>query len=150
MPDDQVDYIDASCYPVDVVTQLMMLSSWCYCPVDDISQMILSSWWWHRVTYQKIKNTLIVKGECWNSVTAKSILFIIDLLFIISIPFCGLIMSVIVIDQIPLANWSNHNCNMKIKKSTPAKIKVVLTTQKDKLALSVERHILSALASLYK
>jgi hypothetical protein len=27
MPDDQVDYIDDSCYPVDVVTQLMMLPS---------------------------------------------------------------------------------------------------------------------------
>jgi hypothetical protein len=27
MPDDQVDYIDASCYPVDAVTQLMVLSS---------------------------------------------------------------------------------------------------------------------------
>jgi hypothetical protein len=27
MPDDQVDYIDASCYPVDDVAQLMMLPS---------------------------------------------------------------------------------------------------------------------------
>jgi hypothetical protein len=29
MPDDQVDYIDASCYPVDNIAQLMMLSSEC-------------------------------------------------------------------------------------------------------------------------
>jgi hypothetical protein len=35
MPDDQVYYNDASCYPVDVVTQLMMLSSGCCYPVDD-------------------------------------------------------------------------------------------------------------------
>jgi hypothetical protein len=27
MPDDQVDYIDSSCYPVDDVDQLIMLSS---------------------------------------------------------------------------------------------------------------------------
>jgi hypothetical protein len=29
MPDDQVEDIDASCYPVDDVAQLMMLSSGC-------------------------------------------------------------------------------------------------------------------------
>ena len=34
MPDDQVDYIDASYYPVDDVTQLMMLSSGCCYLVD--------------------------------------------------------------------------------------------------------------------
>jgi hypothetical protein len=57
-------------------------------------------------------------------VTAKNIL----------IPFCGL----------------NPKCNMQIKKSAPRQIKVVLTTQKEKSALPVKRHLLSALASLYK
>jgi hypothetical protein len=48
-----------------------------------------------------LKNTLHVKGECLNIVTAKNILFIIKLLFMISFSFCGLIMSGIVIDKIP-------------------------------------------------
>jgi hypothetical protein len=34
MPDDQVEDIDASCYPVDDVAQLMMLSSGCHYLVD--------------------------------------------------------------------------------------------------------------------
>ena len=34
MPDDQVEDIDASCYPVDDVAQLMMLSSGCRYLVD--------------------------------------------------------------------------------------------------------------------
>jgi hypothetical protein len=34
MPDDQVEDIDASCYPIDDVSQLMMLSSGCHYLVD--------------------------------------------------------------------------------------------------------------------
>ena len=34
MPDDQVEDIDASYYPIDDVAQLMMLPSWWRYPVD--------------------------------------------------------------------------------------------------------------------
>jgi hypothetical protein len=43
MPDDQMDYIDASCYLVDDISQLMMLSSGCCYPVDDVIQLMLLS-----------------------------------------------------------------------------------------------------------
>ena len=66
--------------------------------VDDVASLSLSN----DVVLQ---NTLLVKGECWNIVTAKSILFIIELLFIRSIPFYGLITSGIVIDQIPFCGF---------------------------------------------
>ena len=59
---------------------------WRYCPPDatddaDLSRLML------------MKNTLLVKGERWNNVTAKSILIIIGLN-----PHCGLIMSLLLLD----------------------------------------------------
>jgi len=48
---------------------------WRYCPPDatddaDLSRLML------------MKNTFLVKGECWNNVTAKSILIIIVILLL--------------------------------------------------------------------
>ena len=43
--------------------------------VDDVDALSLSLFWWCC-----IENTLLVKGECWNIVTSKNILIIIELL----------------------------------------------------------------------
>ena len=58
------DDIDDVVLPPDVVDDVVL----------SLSRMML------------LKNTLPVKGECWNNVTTKSILIIIDILFIESIP----------------------------------------------------------------
>ena len=94
---------------------LMMLSSHLLDVVDDV---VLS-----LSHMMPLKNTLLVKGECWNNVTAKSSIVIINILFIGTIP--------IVIDHVSYCNrtkshfvdWSKENCNRKNKKSAPADIK---------------------------
>jgi hypothetical protein len=69
-------------------------------------------------------------------------LIIIVVLFIISIPYCRLIMLAIVKDQIPLL-WIGQNIIVigRIRSRPQNILKVVITTQIEKSSLPVKRHL---------
>ena len=117
---------------------LMMLSS--------LSRMML------------LKNTLLVKGECWNNVIAKSILIIIWYIIYRINPHCGLIMSVIVLGPNLLLWIGQQTIIIGRIRSRPHKlirrprniINVGLPTQMEKSALLVKRHFTHARTCIHK
>ena len=118
---------------------------WC-CPPNVVDDKGLSLvWCCCRIPF-------LLRGECWNNVTAKCTLIIIWYIIHWINPHCGLIMSAIVKGPNPLL-WIGHNIIVigkrrsrphNISKRPRNVIKMVITTQIKKSALPVKRHFTHA------